>query len=81
MKWQNKVQLIGYLGSDPTVYERPKGGFCAILWLATNSGFSKEGSGRETFWHKVRVCGKDLGWIRQQLVYVGIHYCAVARIV
>lgn len=68
MKWQNKVQLIGYLGKDPSVVPLSKGGFRAVLFLATNNGFTQQGKKRETYWHTVKFWGKDLAYIQNQLI-------------
>jgi single-strand DNA-binding protein len=54
MKWQNKVQLIGYLGTDPHVYPHSKGAHCAHFRVATSDGFSRHGKVRETYWHNVK---------------------------
>jgi single-strand DNA-binding protein len=68
MKWQNKVQLIGYLGTDPQVKILPSGFYCAKLRLATNSGFSNENKKRITTWHNIKVWGKRPAYIQNCLM-------------
>ena len=80
MKWQNKVQLIGYLGKDPAVYPLPKGGYCAVLSLATNDGFTREGQIRETFWHTIKIWGRNLAHIQQQFM-TGSHVLVEGELV
>lgn len=64
MKWQNKVQLIGYLGKDPFIKVLPSGMYYAILRLATANGFSKAVKERVTTWHTVKVWGRKPDYIR-----------------
>jgi len=64
MKWQNKVQLIGYLGKDPYVKILPSGRYYAVLRLATNDDFSRPGKERVTMWHTVKYWGKNPSYIR-----------------
>ena len=63
MKWLNRVQLVGYLGKEPSVILLRSGDACATLSLATANGFSKEGTVRETTWHTVKIWGKDLSYL------------------
>lgn len=64
MKWQNKVQLVGYLGKDPLVRKLPSGYFYAVLRVATNNGFTKEGKARSTAWHTVKYWGRKASYIQ-----------------
>jgi single-strand DNA-binding protein len=64
MKWQNKVQLIGYLGRDPDIRLLPSGLFFAILRLATANGFTRKDRERVTTWHTVKVWGRKPEYIR-----------------
>lgn len=68
MKWQNKVQLIGYLGKDPQINIYPSGVYYAILRLATNSGYTEEGKSRETLWHTVKYWGRKPEYIQSSFI-------------
>jgi hypothetical protein len=59
MKWQNKVQLIGYMGLDPEIKELPRGGKVAIIRLATHTLFQKTKGepSRTTAWNTVKLWG------------------------
>lgn len=55
----NRVQLIGFLGSDPVMRTFENGKVMAKLTLATNEPtFDKGKKGVRTQWHKLVVWGK-----------------------
>jgi single-strand DNA-binding protein len=60
MKSMNRVELIGYLGKDPAIYDYPNGSALAILRLATNRIYqSREGKTvKVTQWHTAKLWGK-----------------------
>ena len=72
MKWQNKVQLIGYLGKDPTINILPSGVYYATLRLATNSGYTEKGKSRETLWHTIKYWGRKAEYM-QNVFIKGSH--------
>ncbi len=55
MKTQNKVQLIGYVGNDPTVTTASNGSKRARLRVATDAFFrnQKGESVKKTSWHTI----------------------------
>ena len=56
--YQNKVTLIGFLGSNPEVRTANNGSF-ATLSLATKSSYKKDGKYiSQTEWHRCIVFGK-----------------------
>ena len=56
--YQNKVTLIGFLGSNPEVRSNDNGSF-TTLSLATKSSYKKEGKYiSHTEWHRCVVFGK-----------------------
>jgi single-strand DNA-binding protein len=61
MKSMNRVELIGYLGKDPVIYEYSNGNAMAILRLATNRYYqSREGKTvKATQWHTAKLWGKQ----------------------
>ena len=60
MKSMNRVELVGYLGRDPIIYEYADGNAKAVISLATDKFLpSKEGKlVKRTQWHSVIVWGK-----------------------
>jgi single-strand DNA-binding protein len=75
MKSMNRVELIGYLGKDPAIYEYSDGSAMAIMRLATNR-FYKSSQGatvKETQWHTAKLWGKQqIDKIRNYLI-TGSH--------
>jgi single-strand DNA-binding protein len=61
MKSMNRVELIGYLGKDPDIYDYPDGNAKAIFRMATDRFYSSEEgkSVKVTQWHTVIVWGKE----------------------
>jgi single-strand DNA-binding protein len=61
MKSMNRVELIGYLGKDPEIYDYSDGSALAILRVATDKFYqSREGKTvKETQWHTARLWGKQ----------------------
>ena len=61
MKSMNRVELIGYLGKDPVIYDYSNGNTLAILRLATHRIYqSREGKTvKETQWHTAKLWGKQ----------------------
>ncbi|MGI8601282.1 MAG: single-stranded DNA-binding protein [Chitinophagaceae bacterium] len=80
MKWQNRVQLIGYLGKDPDVKILPSGFYYATMRLATNNGFSNQQKDRQTMWHTVKIWGKRSNYI-QNFFMKGSHVLVDGKIV
>ena len=67
----NKVELIGYLGKDPVIYDYGNGTALAILRLATDRFYQgREGKTvKETQWHTARLWGKQqIDKIRNYLI-------------
>ncbi|MBV9986037.1 MAG: single-stranded DNA-binding protein [Chitinophagaceae bacterium] len=60
MKTRNKVELIGYLGSDPKVVAMSHGKSKVTLRLATDFYYrdDKTNLHRETTWHEITVWDK-----------------------
>ncbi len=56
----NKVQIIGYLGNDPTVRYVPDGGAVANISVATTSKYKNKAGEmvEETEWHRVSFFGR-----------------------
>lgn len=55
----NRVQLIGFLGSDPEVRKFEDGKVMAKMSLATNEATNEKGKkGVKTQWHQLVVWGK-----------------------
>ena len=61
MKSMNRVELVGYLGRAPIIYEYANGNAKAVIRLATDRFLaSKEGKlVKQTQWHSVIVWGKE----------------------
>lgn len=61
MKSMNRVELIGYLGKAPEIYDYSDGSSLAILRVATDKFYqSREGNTvKKTQWHTARLWGKQ----------------------
>lgn len=65
---ENEVRITGYLGKDPELKYTPGGTAVALLNIATNESYEKDGETVEkTEWHRIVVwrgraeaCGKHL---------------------
>jgi single-strand DNA-binding protein len=59
-KIQNRVKLIGHLGSDPEIRTLDSGRKVAIFRVATNSSYTNDKGERveDTQWHPIVACGK-----------------------
>jgi len=57
MKTLNRIQLIGYLGSDPVIHKFENGSVVAKLNLATN--YLLRNKETKTIWHDVKIWGED----------------------
>lgn len=68
----NKVQLIGYVGADPTTQPLPLGNKSARFRLATNEWTRKEGQEGEmnSVWHSI-VCWEKLAEYVEKNVKTG----------
>lgn len=55
MKTQNKVQLIGYVGNEPTLFTAVNGSKKLTLRVATDQYFKKENGEpfKKTTWHDI----------------------------
>jgi len=59
MMYLNRVELIGYLGSNAEGKSTPNGKAVTTLSLATKTSFLKDGARQErTEWHRIQVWGK-----------------------
>ncbi len=68
-KTVNKVELNGYLGMDPSVFQVSKNAKKAILRIATNESFkNKNGEWEQrTSWHNVVLWGKHAEYADSEL--------------
>jgi len=82
MKTQNKVELIGYLGCDPTVFIFPSGKKKVKISLATHSK-SKNLNGEMEWvstWHTI-VAWKDKAELALNNFIKGSHILLIGRLV
>ena len=80
MKWQNNVQLIGYLGKDPFFKILSPDRYYAVLRVATNNGFTKPNKQRITMWHTVKIWGKRPAYL-QNCLMKGSHVLVDGKVV
>lgn len=83
MKSQNKVQLIGYMGTDPDFKQLPGGNPLAIIRLATHQWIYRKDESPvwQTTWHTVKLWkAKQIEGIRNYLVK-GSHILVEGTIV
>tara|TARA_B100001093_G_C26831109_1_gene1016181 strand:+ start:2344 stop:2676 length:333 start_codon:yes stop_codon:yes gene_type:complete len=67
---RNRVQLIGNLGSNPTLNETGNGVKYSKISVATNSSYiNKKGEKiKETQWHPVMIWGKQAEFVEKYIV-------------
>jgi single-strand DNA-binding protein len=55
----NKVELIGFLGSDAETKTIPNGNAVTTFSLATKTSYMKDGNRQErTEWHRIQIWGR-----------------------
>ncbi len=79
---KNKVQLIGYLGSDPEIRNFEKGRRMARFPLATHDSYLNAEGERvsETEWHQV-ICWGKLAEIAESLLAKGKEVMVEGKLV
>jgi single-strand DNA-binding protein len=83
MKSMNKVQLIGYLGSDPEFKTMQDGTLMARMRLATDHWFFPKDGGRKQYtdWHTIKMWGKDQVERFRNYLIKGSHVLVEGRVI
>ena len=81
-KIQNRVKLIGHLGSDPNIRTLDSGRKVAIFRVATNSSYTNDKGERveDTQWHPIVACGK-LAEISEKKITKGKKFAVEGKLV
>ncbi|HEX4851445.1 MAG TPA: single-stranded DNA-binding protein [Puia sp.] len=83
MKSYNKVQLVGYLGTNPELTEFGQGEVMARFRMATHTWHRPdEGEAKQnTTWHTIKIWGRERAEILCQYAVKGSHVLVEGRIV
>jgi single-strand DNA-binding protein len=72
MKDRNKVQLIGWVGADPSIKKFGNGSKCARIRVATNTPLKNKAEGGvqqyNTLWHTVVAWAKSADFTEQNFL-------------
>jgi len=84
MKDRNTIQLIGYVGADPTIWKFDNGNKCARLRIATHEPIKKKNHGEQqqysTTWHTVIAWAQSADYTERNFLK-GSHILVDGRLI